>query len=371
MRLIEDKDSLDAKCLKISIYGVVSVVLAAVALMLLYLTGGVWAKVWNVFMAVLKPMIFGIILYYLLSPIVSWFEKSLTKSGSKNWARPVSVLLTYLLILIAIIVLLILIVLTMYRSFSAISIDGIKAFLSSMVGEIDDFGKLIKDKLMEFGLPVNKITGLFGSVVSGVAGLFSLLLFGIIFSVYFLLDGQRIGTYLRRVFRVFAGEKNNEDLTLFLDDTDRVFSGYLRGQFLDALIVAVLSSAALLVAGVPSAIVVGIFTGLGNLIPYFGPVVGYVATTLVCIPGGNWKELIIGYVLIAVLMFVDGNLINPKLLSNSIEVHPLLVIAALIGGSVIGGLVGMIVAVPVAALLKLQLDRFLEAKEKTFDKADG
>ena len=108
----------------------------------------------------------------------------------------------------------------------------------------------------------------------------------------------------------------------------------------------------------------GIFTGLGNLIPYFGPVVGYVATAIVCIPGGNWKEMIIGFVMIAVLMFVDGNIINPRLLSNSIEVHALLVIAALLGGGVIGGLVGMIVAVPIAALLKLQLDRYLEKKEK-------
>ena len=112
---------------------------------------------------------------------------------------------------------------------------------------------------------------------------------------------------------------------------------------------------------------VGLFTGLGNLIPYFGPVVGYVVTVIICIPGGNWTEMIIGIIVIAILMFVDGNVINPKLLSSSIEVHPLLVIAALLGGGVIGGLVGMIVAVPIAALLKLQLDRYLDKKEKKGD----
>ena len=367
--LMERKTSMkdfkpDSKYLKISIYAGATVLVTAVALMLLYLTGGVWAKLWAVFMAILKPLIVGVVLCYLLLPIVNWFEKLFTKGGPKSWARLVAVILTYVLILLAILILLALIILTMYKSFSAISIEGIKSFFLSLSKDVSGFEQLIKDLMKGIGLPVDKLPGIFGSLVSGIAGFFSLLLFGVIFSVYFLLDGQRIGTYLRRVFTAFAGQKNNEDLTLFLDDVDQVFSGYIRGQFLDAIIVAVITSAGLSIVGVPSAIVVGIFTGLGNLIPYFGPVVGYVATAIVCIPGGNWKEMIIGFVMIAVLMFVDGNIINPRLLSNSIEVHALLVIAALLGGGVIGGLVGMIVAVPIAALLKLQLDRYLEKKEK-------
>ena len=69
-------------------------------------------------------------------------------------------------------------------------------------------------------------------------------------------------------------------------------------------------------------------------------------------------------IVLAVIMLLDGNVIGPKLLSNNIKIHPLLVIAALIGGGALGGLVGMIIAVPVAALCKLQLDRYLDKKEK-------
>ena len=64
------------------------------------------------------------------------------------------------------------------------------------------------------------------------------------------------------------------------------------------------------------------------------------------------------------LVTVDGNIINPRLLSDNVEVHPLLVVAALLAGGAIGGFVGMLVAVPVAALLKLQFDRYLERKEE-------
>ena len=361
------RDNLDSKCLKICIYAGTTVILTAVALMLLYLTGGVWLKIWNVFLAVIKPLILGAVLCYLLAPLEALVEKLLNRDRSKSWAKAVAVILTYALIIITIVLLIILIVLTMYKSLSVISIDGIKEYYLSLKEDISDFETVITDLFTKIGLPMDKIPGLFGSLVSGVAGFFSLLVFGIIFSVYFLLDGERISKYFHRAFRLIFGEKNNEQLHVFLDDADRAFSGYIRGQFLDAMIVAILSSIALQIAGVPSAIVVGLLTGLGNLIPYFGPVVGYVVTVIVCIPEGDWTKLIIGIIVLAVIMFVDGNVINPKLLSSSIEVHPLLVIAALIGGGVIGGLVGMIVAVPIAALLKLQLDRYLDKKEKKGD----
>ena len=71
------------------------------------------------------------------------------------------------------------------------------------------------------------------------------------------------------------------------------------------------------------------------------------------------------YVILAILMFVDGNIVNPKLLSNAVSVHPLLVVAALIAGGAIGGIVGMIVAVPVASLLKVWFNRYLDKKEKS------
>jgi predicted PurR-regulated permease PerM len=73
--------------------------------------------------------------------------------------------------------------------------------------------------------------------------------------------------------------------------------------------------------------------------------------------------MIIGLLIIAVIMFVDGNIINPRLLSENVDVHPLLVVAALLGGGVLGGIAGMLIAVPTAALLKLQFDRYLKRLE--------
>ena len=124
-----------------------------------------------------------------------------------------------------------------------------------------------------------------------------------------------------------------------------------------------MASIALSVAGVPYAVIIGICIGFGNLIPYFGPIVGYAAVVIVCLPSGNITKMLIGLAIIAVIMFVDGNIINPRLLSENVDVHPLLVVAALLGGGVLGGIAGMLIAVPTAALLKLQFDRYLKRLE--------
>ncbi len=364
------KNLLDPKYTKICMYAGVTAALTAVALLLLWLSGGVWRRLWSLFVAVLRPIVIGGIFCYLLTPPVNGFERAFTKKKAHAWARPLSVLLTLLLTAAGIILILLLVLIAMYRSVSAINLDAVSALLSSAQGDILSFLESLADRVAEIGLPVERIGNLLAAIVNGIKNAATGLLFGVIFAVYFLMDGTQIGGYWKRALRLLAGEKAENRLALLREDADRVFSGYIRGQFVDALIVGVLSSVALLIAGVPNAIVVGALTGLGNLIPYVGPTVGYLTLAVVCIPSAAWGKLLAGAICLAVIMSIDSNLINPRLLSSKIKIHPLLVVAALIGGGVIGGFVGMIVAVPTAALLKVQFDRYLEYRERTAAQAD-
>jgi len=116
---------------------------------------------------------------------------------------------------------------------------------------------------------------------------------------------------------------------------------------------------ALSVVGVKYAVIIGVLSGIGNLIPYLGPVVAYGSTILVCLLSGDLRRLLVALVVLFLIQTVDGNVINPRLLSSSIDVHPMLVIAALIIGGSAGGLVGMLFAVPVAAFLKIQFDKVI------------
>jgi predicted PurR-regulated permease PerM len=102
-----------------------------------------------------------------------------------------------------------------------------------------------------------------------------------------------------------------------------------------------------------------------------GPILGYGAIILFCVITGEFGKLVLGLILMAIIMFIDGNVINPKLLSASVEVHPLLVVAALIAGGAVGGFLGMIIAVPTAALIKLYFERFLVKREQSLAAAES
>ena len=260
------KNLLDPKYTKICMYAGVTAALTAVALLLLWLSGGVWRRLWSLFVAVLRPIVIGGIFCYLLTPPVNGFERAFTKKKAHAWARPLSVLLTLLLTAAGIILILVLVLVAMYRSVSAINLDSVSALLSSAQGDILSFLESLADRVAEIGLPVERIGNLLAAIVNGIKNAATGLLFGVIFAVYFLLDGTQIGGYWKRALRLLAGEKAENRLALLREDADRVFSGYIRGQFVDALIVGVLSSVAFLIAGVPDAIVVGVLTGVGAIL---------------------------------------------------------------------------------------------------------
>lgn len=360
------RDKLDPKYLKICTYAAVTVIATFVAIVLLSYSSGFWKTMWLMFTAMLKPVIIGGIICYLFMPIVQKIEKLLGKCPDK-WRRPTSVAILYgciALVLLVIILALFLLVKGGLDDIGKIDFQQIKEFVMSMTEKFSDQISQIEQKISEANLPFAQAGSLLTGFINGVASFFSGLLFGVIFSIYFMLDGDHILNYWRRALNLIAGEKAHSAIMQLAGDADKAFSGYIRGQFLDAGLVGIISTIALAIAGVPYAAVIGVMIGVGNLIPYVGPIIGYAAVIVVCLLMGQFDKLIIGLLIIIVIMFIDGNVINPRMLSNNVEVHPLLVVAALLGGGAIGGFVGMLVAVPTAALVKMQFDRFLESREK-------
>ena len=361
------RKKIDPKYFKVCLYAAVTVIATLIALLLIYMSGSIFAKIWNLFTAILKPLIIGFVFSYLLSPAASFFEKKINHRKTHAWARGLSVLICFLLIFAFIALFLVLISLTVYKSVTELNIESIKASITAAINFLNlNFTDLLRNAqslLDKAGIAIHNASDIASYIISAVSSFTTSLLFGIIFSIYFLLDGHNIFHYWEKVFHVFANDKAKAKLSELGADADRVFSGYLRGQVLDALVCMILTTIILLVVGAPNAILVGLMVGFGNLIPYMGPIFGYATMAIVCLPSGNIQKLVIGIICIAIIMFVDGNIINPKLLSDNVSVHPLLVVAALIGGGAIGGLLGMLLAVPVAAFLKLQLDKVIDAHD--------
>ena len=333
---------------------------------------------------VISPLLLGFAIAYLLSPICHFFERILSKnallSKKQSLCQNISIFMTFLLLIVGVVFLGSLLLSTLTKSIQVLRFEdlfqGVEDFASTVekfysdlyirLGNLPIGGEdakeavqlLLQKAVVFFQNMGNSVFSSLGSL----AGALSTLVFGIIFSLYFLADGQKILSYWARIFRLLFGERRLEKLRRFFIDADRVFAGYLRGQIIDGTIMAVLVSVSLSVLQVRYAVVIGVLTGFGNLIPYVGPFIAYGLTTLVCLVYGDFTKLLPALIALFVIQTVDGNVINPRLLSQNIDVHPLLVIIALIIGGSLGGFLGIFLAAPVASLIKLELDKFMERK---------
>ena len=333
---------------------------------------------------VISPLLLGFAIAYLLSPICHFFERILSKnallSKKQSLCQNISIFMTFLLLILGVVFLGSLLLSTLTKSIQVLRFEdlfqGVEDFASTVekfysdlyirLGNLPIGGEdakeavqlLLQKAVVFFQNMGNSVFSSLGSL----AGALSTLVFGIIFSLYFLADGQKILSYWSRIFRLLFGERRLEKLRRFFVDADRVFAGYLRGQIIDGTIMAVLVSVSLSVLQVRYAVVIGVLTGFGNLIPYVGPFIAYGLTTLVCLVYGDFTKLLPALIALFVIQTVDGNVINPRLLSQNIDVHPLVVIIALIIGGSLGGFLGIFLAAPVASLIKLELDKFMEHK---------
>lgn len=360
-------DKIDKGFVQIAAYVVATIALAYGACMVLSFSGGFFVKLWSLISAVLVPMVYGGALSYLLQPVVhricGLLERTEFGRADHGRAWTISVVLAVVLVLLVIVAILTVFVVMVTKSLSGVSIDGIKALIADAQGDIDEFMTVIQDAAKNLGLSTEGIGQAASGLVSGVKDFFTTALFSIIFSIYFLLDGKSVVSYGKRLVYALVGDKFDDHAEQIFSDADRVFSGYIRGQFVDAFLVGLLGALLFTIIGVPYGAVVGMLMGIGNLIPYVGTPTGVVSIILVCLAQGEWQKMALGLAAIMVIGFVDGNIINPRLLSNNVDVHPLLVVAALIAGGAIGGITGMLVAVPAAAFLKVQLDRWMESRE--------
>lgn len=333
---------------------------------------------------VISPLLLGFAIAYLLSPICHFFERILSKnallSKKQSLCQNISILMTFLLLILGVVFLGSLLLSTLTKSIQVLRLEdlfqGIEDFASTVekfysdlyvrLGNLPIGGEdakeavqlLLQKAVVFFQNMGNSVFSSLGSL----AGALSTMVFGIIFSLYFLADGQKILSYWARIFRLLFGERRLEKLRRFFIDADRVFAGYLRGQIIDGTIMAVLVSVSLSVLQVRYAIVIGVLTGFGNLIPYVGPFIAYGLTALVCLVYGDFTKLLPALIALFVIQTIDGNVINPRLLSQNIDLHPLVVIIALIIGGSLGGFLGIFLAAPVASLIKLELDKFMERK---------
>ncbi len=150
-----------------------------------------------------------------------------------------------------------------------------------------------------------------------------------------------------------------------LSKMDMQLGSYLRGQFLDAVIFGAMSIVALWILGVNYFVFLGVFAGLANLIPYVGAIAGVIPAALVAVLGtGNLNSAIPVIIAYIILKMLDDFVVQPFTVASSVHMHPVLVLVAIIVGGELFGILGMLLAVPVAGFFKVVLQEGVSTYRK-------
>lgn len=207
---------------------------------------------------------------------------------------------------------------------------------------------LIDQRLVNLeGYLVALVNGIVEGIL-GMAGYLLNVLLAPVLAFYLLRDAEAIKA---RIINFIPAGLRGDALHLG-HEIDQVLNNFVRGYLLVGLIVGALTAGALSLLGLEFAIMLGIFAGIMEFIPYFGPFIG--AVPAVALAGiQSWWLVLKVVIVFVIIQQLESIVISPKILGNRVGLHPVLVIMALLAGGQLYGLVGVLVAVPIVAVLKV------------------
>jgi predicted PurR-regulated permease PerM len=304
---------------------------------------------------ILVPLAFAVIIGILLNPIVNRLQ-------SKRIPKMVAIILAMLAALIL--------------------ITGIAFFLSTQIAQFSDTIPLLTKKSAElmaqlqtwlnqaFGISIQKQVQLINDALNGSKTLVGQTLgtafgiLGVVFliPVYVFLFLWYKGLILNFLYEVFA-EENSRKVADILSETKFAIQSYMVGLLIEAGIVAVLNSTALLILGVQYAILLGIIGALLNMIPYIGGLIAILLPILIATVTKDGYSTQLGILgAYALIQFIDNNFLVPNIVSSKVQINALVSILIVLLGGALWGVAGMFLSIPIIAIVKIIFDRVDDLK---------
>lgn len=329
------------------------------------------------FFNVITPFLGGLLIAYILYIPASRIEKKLKKSKNKlvrKNARKLGTIFAYIIAILIIIIAMNLIIPTVVTSVAEL-VNNFQGYLGTLLDEISNLPEdsiwkseqiqeiLNSIKKVDISQIINLDTimqyakGAI-SLVSGVVDAFVM----VVVSVYALLERGKILSFARRLMAVIFNEELCKKIGKYFNDSNKIFYKFLSSQVIDAVIVGIIVTIAMSILKVKYAVLLGFMIGLFNIIPYFGAILGVALAILITLITGGITQAIWMAIVVIILQQIDANIINPKIVGDSLEISPLLIIFSVTIGGAYFGVLGMFLAVPVAAVLKIVINDYIELK---------
>jgi predicted PurR-regulated permease PerM len=175
----------------------------------------------------------------------------------------------------------------------------------------------------------------------------------LLLAFFFITDVERIRALMVRL----VPRERRAAAQSFVDDCDRVIGGFVRGQVLLALFVGVVATVILLLTGVKYALLLGAFTGIASIVPLVGPIIGAIPAILVALFAAGPVKALIVLALFVVVFEIQSHVLTPVVIGKAVGVTPLVIFLAILAGAEADGVLGMLLAVPLAGIARVVIDR--------------
>lgn len=344
---------------------------------------------------ILNPVWLGMIMAYLFNPILKFAEKrifrwnAVTKRQHSS-KRALGLIFTYIVVLIILTIFLLLVIPQVYASGSDLAskmsgyIDStlkwINEFLSkSKFGDINNLDDVFNKALEIFDLNMETIGTKIQELITnstnllkdygpkvfeyfkGITNGFVNTIIGFIFSVYFLASKEKLTAQIKKVIRSMTSEKLYNSTLELANFTDKTFGGYITGKLLDSLIIGIIMFIVCAICKMPYTPLVSVLVGVTNIIPIVGPFIGAIPGTFIIFIVDPVKAFWF-IVINVVVQQLDGNVIGPKILGQTTGLSALWVMMSITIMGGLWGLFGMLISVPIFAVLYTLVKLFVEKR---------
>lgn len=328
------------------------------------------------------PIIYGLVLAYLMTPIVNMLERKLflpflqkrkkevTAKGRKRM-RLLSVILTVAAVILIVYLFLAMVIPQLIISIQNIAVqfpqyvNNLERFVTNLLDKNPDLETSVTAMLNQYSeemeaflnskvLPqLNEmLTRVSGTVFTSVVGFLRALwnfIIGMIVSVYLLFSKELFAGQSKKVIYAIFDRENGNEVIRNIRFVNRTFGGYINGKLVDSLIIGMLCFIGMTLIQLPYAMLISVIVGVTNIIPFFGPYIGAIPSTLLILMV-NPKQALYFVIFILILQQFDGNFLGPKILGNKTGLSSFWVIFSI---TVLGGywgVLGMAIGVPIFAV---------------------
>ncbi len=349
------------------------IIFSAIAFYMVLLKGGYVLGLLDGIVDILTPFAGGVVIAYAINPIDRWLMKNVFRGQKRlHWLSMLIGYLVAILLVGGLIYLIVTQVLTSIMTFAS-NLGGytknleaallalterwpdLQPYLATAIEYVQDLSMIVSDLLKMAMNYIPQLMSYFSDVTSTFVAVFTALAS----SIYLLTQKDKLLRHSRILTRAFLPRSVAETALRICHTANRNLSGFFTGKIIDSAIIGVLTYVCMLIFGMPYAPLISIIVGITNIIPVFGPFIGAVPGIIILLFLDPGKALGFAF-LILVIQQLDGNVIGPKILGDSIGISALWVLFSIVVFGDLFGLVGMVVGVPIFATLLSLVKEFAE-----------